>query len=80
MRLRKGIGIGTNEDSAPDCDPKATPRDDMFSAFQQAVTTLESARLDSTRLRVVVAPCATHTHAAWAERLPNALTFLFHEP
>jgi predicted alpha/beta superfamily hydrolase len=74
------LGIGTNEDSAPGCDPKATPRDDMFSAFQQAAATLHSAGLDSARLRVVIAPCATHTHAAWAARLPAALTFLFHEP
>ena len=76
------LGIGTNEDSAPGCDSKAAslPKDDMMSAFQQAVSTLRSAGLDSTRLRVVIEPCATHTHGAWAARLPAALTFLFREP
>ncbi|MDQ2767319.1 MAG: hypothetical protein M3Y30_09210, partial [Gemmatimonadota bacterium] len=75
------LGIGTNEDSAPGCDPKAAtlPKDDMMSAFQQTVATLHGAGLDSTRLRVVIEPCATHTHAAWAARLPAALSFLFHE-
>ena len=76
---RASLGIGTNEDSAPSCDPKATPRDDMFAAFQQAAAALRAAQLDSTRLRVVIAPCAQHTHAAWATRLPSALTFLFNE-
>ena len=76
------LGIGTNEDSAPGCDPRAAdlPKDDMMSAFQQAASTLRRAGLDSSRLLVVVEPCATHTHAAWAARLPAALTFLFHEP
>ena len=76
------LGIGTNEDSAPGCDPNASalPKDDMMSAFQQAASLLRGAGLDSSRLRVVIEPCATHTHAAWAARLPAALSFLFHEP
>jgi predicted alpha/beta superfamily hydrolase len=82
MPGRVYLAIGTNENSAPGCDPNAavTPRDDMFTAFTQAAATLRAAGLDSSRLRVVIAPCATHTHAAWAARLPAALAFLFHEP
>jgi hypothetical protein len=52
----------------------------MYAAFEQASAKLRAAGLDSTRLRVVIQPCAQHTHAAWAARLPAALTFLFHEP
>ena len=38
---------------------------------------LHEARVDAARIRVVVAPCAIHDEAAWAARLPEALTFLY---
>jgi hypothetical protein len=49
----------------------------MVRHLGQFETLLRRAGLDSTRLQVVVARCATHTHAAWAARLPAALAFLY---
>ncbi|MEP6764564.1 MAG: alpha/beta hydrolase-fold protein [Gemmatimonadaceae bacterium] len=75
------MAVGTNEDRLPNCNPTAPFRknDEMVLGVQQMTNTLRKAGLDSTRLRVVIEPCATHTHAAWAARLPAALTFLFGE-
>jgi predicted alpha/beta superfamily hydrolase len=73
------IGVGTNENGVPDCHPDKVPEggEFMVTNVHRVETVLEHAGLDSSRLRVVVAPCATHTHKAWAARLPAALTFLF---
>jgi len=49
----------------------------MVRHFQQFARMLGADGLDSSRLRVVVEPCATHSNPAWAKRLPAALTFLF---
>jgi hypothetical protein len=38
---------------------------------------LRHAGLGAKRLKVVVQEGATHSEHAWAERLPDALTFLF---
>jgi predicted alpha/beta superfamily hydrolase len=79
------LAVGTNEDSRPGCDPSKKPAArDTAGTFDEMVTgtlrmngVLQRAGLDSTRLRLVVAPCATHTAGAWAARLPDALIFLF---
>jgi hypothetical protein len=49
----------------------------MVANVHRVETVLQHAGSDSSRLRVVVAACATHSHGAWAARLPAALTFLF---
>jgi hypothetical protein len=61
----------------PPASAPSEPRND--SAVREWELPLSGTRdePDSSRLRVVVAPCATHTHAAWAARLPAALTFLY---
>jgi predicted alpha/beta superfamily hydrolase len=76
------LGVGTNEGSARTCDPTDPDPPDVSGRFmvrhlRQFETLLRRAGLDSTRLQVVVARCATHTHAAWAARLPAALAFLY---
>lgn len=73
------LGVGTNEGGAPGCQPSAPPSADdyMVGNVRRLEAVLRDAGLDSSRLRVVVAPCATHTHASWAARLPTALIFLF---
>jgi predicted alpha/beta superfamily hydrolase len=73
------LGVGSNEGGAPGCQPSAPPAADdyMVGNVRRLEALLHDAGLDSARLRVVVAPCATHTHASWAARLPSALTFLF---
>jgi hypothetical protein len=82
MPQRIFVAVGTNEDGAPSCkpdDPNAH-RDAMVAGVDRMAAILRKAGLDSTRARVVIEPCATHTHAAWARRLPGALTFLFGAP
>jgi predicted alpha/beta superfamily hydrolase len=73
------LGVGTNEDGTPGCRPEEAAHSAAFMVanVQRVETVLQHAGLDSSRLRVVVAPCGTHTHGAWATRLPAALTFLF---
>src|SRR5262249_617314 len=73
---------GTNEGGDKTCDPtNPDPPDNsgrfMVRHLRQFESLLRRAGLDSTRLRAVVSPCATHTHAAWAARLPAALSFLY---
>ena len=75
------VAVGTNEDQQRNCKP-GDPMpigDSMIDGVVHMGEVLRSAGLDSSRLRVVIEPCATHTHAAWAARLPGALTFLFGE-
>lgn len=79
------VAVGTNEGGAQTCDPgDLDPPDNsgrfMVSHVRQFETLLHRAGLDSSRLRVVVAPCGTHTHASWAARLPAALAFLYGPP
>jgi predicted alpha/beta superfamily hydrolase len=79
---RMYVAVGTNEDGAPSCkvdDPNAH-RDAMVAGVDRMAEILRKAGLDSTRARIVIEPCATHTHAAWSKRLPAALTFLFGAP
>jgi predicted alpha/beta superfamily hydrolase len=73
------LGVGTNEGGEPGCRPDEPAHSNayMVDDVHRVETVLRHAGLDSTRLRVVVAPCGTHTHGAWAARLPAALTFLF---
>jgi predicted alpha/beta superfamily hydrolase len=73
------IGVGTNEGASPDCRPDKVPDATAFMVdnVHRIESVLQTAGLDSSRLRVVVTPCGTHTHEAWAARLPAALTFLF---
>jgi predicted alpha/beta superfamily hydrolase len=65
------LGVGTAETSRPDLNRETV----------ENVRTLESllrgAGLAQKRLKVVVKEGASHSEGAWAERLPEALAFLF---
>lgn len=56
-------------------DPIANER--MVALIRQVQANFAAAGYDETRLRVVIDPDARHTEAAWAKRLPGALTFLY---
>lgn len=78
------LGVGTNEDNRPGCDASKLPTvrdttgfDDLVTGLMRMRTVLQQAGLDSSRMKVVIAACGTHTADAWAARLPAALTFLF---
>ena len=65
------LGVGTRE----------TRRDDWNRETVRNVLLLERAlrraRLGPRRLRVIVEEGASHTESAWADRLPDALEFLY---
>ena len=65
------LGVGTHETSRPELNRETV----------ENVRTLESmlraAGLGPKRLKVVIEEGATHSEGAWADRLPQALSFLF---
>jgi predicted alpha/beta superfamily hydrolase len=71
------LGAGTNESGRPDCDPSAKGEPELVRDVRRFERLLGQAGVDPARIRVVVVPCAVHDEAAWAARLPGALTFLF---
>ncbi|HZF96771.1 MAG TPA: hypothetical protein VEY92_00745 [Pseudoxanthomonas sp.] len=56
-------------------DPAISER--AIGLARQVQSNFQAAGCDSTNFRVVVAPDAEHTEAAWEKRLPGALIFLF---
>lgn len=65
------FGFGGKEASEPKYNEK------MMGLIRQVETNFRAAGYDDTNFRFVVDPDAEHTEAAWAKRLPGALTFLF---
>jgi len=65
------IGFGGKEIG----DPKVSER--VIGLVREVEANFRAAGFDDTRLQVIVDPEAEHNEPAWAERLPNALTFLF---
>jgi predicted alpha/beta superfamily hydrolase len=65
------FGFGGKEDDSP------ISNDRMVAQIRQVQANFAAAGYDETRLRVVIDPDARHTEAAWAKRLPDALTFLY---
>lgn len=74
---RVSLGVGTNESNRPACDPKATTQPQLVQDVRRFEELLRAARVDAARIRVVITPCGRHDEAAWAARLPDALTFLY---
>lgn len=70
------MGVGTNEGARRTCPDSAHPQG-IVRDVQQFASMLRDAGVDSSRIKVVITPCATHNADAWAARLPAALTFLF---
>jgi predicted alpha/beta superfamily hydrolase len=65
------LGVGTNETSRADWN------DETVSHVTRLAATLRAARLGPRRLRVAIEEGASHSEAAWAQRLPHALQFLY---
>jgi len=65
------LAIGTAEIGQPDKDRSVV--DDV----RELAATLQRARLDDARLKVVIDEGAPHHESAWARRFPEALQFLF---
>jgi predicted alpha/beta superfamily hydrolase len=65
------LGVGTAEAGSP--ERSRTVVDDV----RELAAILRRAVLSEKRLRLVIQEGAGHTEAAWAERFPGALRFLF---
>lgn len=70
------LGVGTNEGDKRVCPVRDQP-DYITAGVLDFAARLREAGVDSSRIKVLVVPCAIHEEEAWAARLPAALTFLF---
>lgn len=71
MPRRVFVGFGGKEASDPLVSEK------MIGLVRQVEANFRAAGYDASNFRVVVDADAAHTEAAWEQRLPGALTFLF---
>lgn len=74
MPQRVFIGFGGKESSNAAVNRK------MVDLVGQVEANFRAAGYDASNLRVVVDTAAEHTEAAWEQRLPEALTFLYGSP
>ena len=71
------LGVGSNEEGRRDCEEAAAETSEPVTDVRRLERILREKGMDTSRLRVVVVPCAIHEERAWAGRLPAALKFLF---
>lgn len=71
MPRRVFVGFGGQEASDPAINRK------MVDLVRQVEANFHAAGYDASSFRVVIDADARHTEAAWEQRLPGALTFLF---
>lgn len=69
--VRVFFGLGGREIGEPALDAKS------LALFRQVEANFRAAGYDDRSIKVEVNADARHTEAAWAQRLPSALTFLF---
>ncbi|GAC1657540.1 MAG: alpha/beta hydrolase [Gemmatimonadaceae bacterium] len=73
MPIRVYFGFGGRESD------NAAVNARLLGLLRQVETNFRAAGYDDASIRVTVDPDARHTEAAWAQRLPGALEFLFGE-
>ncbi len=71
------LGAGTNERGQRTCDPNDHTDPELVRDVRRFERLLRDAHVDATRIHLTIVPCAVHDEAAWASRLPDALTFLY---
>ena len=71
------LGAGTNESGQRTCDPNDHTEPELVRDVRRFERLLRDAHVDATRIHLTIVPCAVHNEAAWASRLPDALTFLY---
>jgi predicted alpha/beta superfamily hydrolase len=74
---RIALGAGTAEGAARACDPRDATEPEVVSDLRRFAAVLRRAGVDDARIRLTVTPCATHDEDAWAQRLPDNVTFLY---
>ena len=71
------LGAGTNESGQRTCDSNDRAEPELVSDVRRFERLLRDAHVDAARIHFTIVPCALHDEAAWAARLPEALTFLY---
>ena len=80
-RIALGAGTAEGEASRAACDPAAPPGEpEVVRDLRRFQRVLRDAGVADARVRVTVTTCGTHDEGAWAERLPDALAFLYGTP
>jgi hypothetical protein len=69
--------VGTNEGGAAKCPGETVLPGSAADDVMKLERVLRNVATEKPQLDVVVEPCAVHNEAAWARRLPRALTFLW---
>lgn len=74
---RTFLGVGTNEAGETNCNPSSVEQGELVHDVERLRQLLLSKGVGPERISLLISPCAVHNEAAWADRLPVALTFLF---
>jgi len=74
------LGAGTMEGATRACTPDDRTEPEVVVDLRRFAALLRGAGVDTARIRLTIAPCATHDEDAWARRLPDALAFLYAQP
>ena len=77
---RIALGAGTLEGPPRPCAPGDRAEPEVVTDLRRFAALLGRAGVAATRIRMTVTPCATHDEGAWAQRLPDALAFLYAQP
>ncbi len=77
---RIALGAGTAEGAPRACDPRDPAEPEVVGDLRRFAALLRRAGVADARIRLTVTPCATHDEGAWAQRLPDALAFLYAHP
>jgi len=77
---RIALGAGTAEGAPRACDPHDPAEPEVVGDLRRFAALLRRAGVADARIRLTVTPCATHDEGAWAQRLPDALAFLYAHP
>jgi uncharacterized protein len=71
------LGVGTNENNAATCDPRAAGDPELVADVRRFERVLRNGGVSSNRIKLLITPCGQHNEAAWAVRFPDALRFLY---
>jgi predicted alpha/beta superfamily hydrolase len=74
---RIALGAGTMEGPPRTCAPGDSAEPEVVADLRRFAALLRRTAVAEARIRLTVAACATHDEDAWAQRLPDALAFLY---
>ena len=70
------IGVGTNEEAKPNCQPGDLSHEAVQDVLKLQKI-LQEKKINAENIKVLIEDCATHSEVAYGRRFPEALEFLF---